>query len=101
MPKMHQNAPRPAGGAYALPRPPSRNGSLLLRGGKRGEGGYFKGVRKGGKGKGFPPKVKVSRIKAERHYGDRGTLYPKFRTCTPCTPQVKDAAYVKILSKRL
>jgi len=26
---------------------------------------------------------------------------PKFRTCTPCTPQVKDAAYVKILSKRL
>jgi len=25
----------------------------------------------------------------------------KFRTCTPCTPQVKDAAYVKILSKRL
>ena len=33
-----------------------------------------------------------------------GTMYivpPKFRTCTPCTPQVKDAAYVKILSKRL
>ena len=26
---------------------------------------------------------------------------PKFRTCTPCTSQVKDAAYVKILSKRL
>ena len=26
---------------------------------------------------------------------------PEFRTCTPCTPQVKDAAYVKILSKRL
>jgi len=26
---------------------------------------------------------------------------PKFRTCTPCAPQVKDAAYVKILSKRL
>jgi len=26
---------------------------------------------------------------------------PKFRTCTPCTPEVKDAAYVKILSKRL
>ena len=25
---------------------------------------------------------------------------PKFRTCTPCTPQVKDAAYVKILSKQ-
>jgi len=25
----------------------------------------------------------------------------KFRTCTPCTPQVKGAAYVKILSKRL
>jgi len=24
---------------------------------------------------------------------------PKFRTYTPCTPQVKDAAYVKILSK--
>ena len=26
---------------------------------------------------------------------------PKFRTCTPRTSQVKDAAYVKILSKRL
>ena len=27
---------------------------------------------------------------------------PKFKTCTvPCTPQVKDTAYVKILSKRL
>ena len=26
---------------------------------------------------------------------------PKFRTFTPCTPQVKYAAYVKILSKRL
>ena len=24
---------------------------------------------------------------------------PKFRTCTPCILQVKDAAYVKILSK--
>jgi len=37
--------------------------------------------------------------------GTVGTLYPppKFRTCTPCRPttQVKDAAYVKILSKRL
>jgi len=31
-----------------------------------------------------------------------GTLYPpKFRTCTPCTPQVKDAAYVKILRMTL
>ena len=26
---------------------------------------------------------------------------PKFRTCTPYTLQVKDAAYVKILSERL
>ena len=39
MPKMQQNTfgsrtpPEPAGGAYALPRPPSRNGVLLLRGG--------------------------------------------------------------------
>jgi len=33
--------------------------------------------------------------------GTGGTLYPQFRSCTPCTPQVKDAAYVKILSKRL
>jgi len=38
-----------------------------------------------------------------RNYGDRGgyIVPPKFRTCTPCTPQIKDAAYVKILSKRL
>ena len=37
-----------------------------------------------------------------RNYGDRGYIVPpKFRTYTPCTPQVKDAAYVKILSKRL
>ena len=35
-----------------------------------------------------------------QNYGNRG-VPPKFRTCTPCTPQVKDAAYVKILSKRL
>jgi len=28
--------------------------------------------------------------------GGGGTLYPpKFRTCTPCTSQVKDAAYAK------
>jgi len=34
--------------------------------------------------------------------GGGGTLYhPDFRTCTPYTPQVKDAGYVKILSKRL
>ena len=34
--------------------------------------------------------------------GDRGYIVPpKFRTCTPCTSQVTDAAYVKILSKRL
>ena len=40
-----------------------------------------------------------------RNYGNRGVHCtpppPKFRTCTPCTPQVKDAAYVNILSKRL
>jgi len=36
-----------------------------------------------------------------RNCGDRGYIVPpKFRTCTPCIPQVKDAAYVKILSKR-
>jgi len=34
-----------------------------------------------------------------RNYGVHCT--PKFRTCTPCTLQVKDAAYVKILSKLL
>jgi len=37
-----------------------------------------------------------------QNYGDRGVhCTPKFRTCTPCTPQVKDAAFVKILSKQL
>ena len=37
-----------------------------------------------------------------RNYRDRGYIVPpKFRTCTPCTPQVKDVACVKILSKRL
>jgi len=41
-------------------------------------------------------------MQCRRNYGDRGVhCTPKFRTCTPCTPQVKDAAYVKILSKRL
>ena len=43
--KMHQNIfgvralPRPAGGAYMLPRHPCRNGGLLLRGGREIEGG--------------------------------------------------------------
>jgi len=37
-----------------------------------------------------------------RNYGDRGVhCTPKFRACTPCIRQVKDAAYVKILSKQL
>jgi len=36
-----------------------------------------------------------------RNYGDRAVHCTPNRTCTPCTPQVKDAAYVKILSKRL
>ena len=79
---MHQNTlrglavPGPAGGDYALPRPPSRNGGLLLReGGKRGlgptykgregRGGYFSGGQKGGerrwKGRGVnsPQSLKV------------------------------------------
>jgi len=52
MPKMHQNtfgggaAPGSAARAYALPRPPSRNGGLLLirwREGKGGEGPTYKG----------------------------------------------------------
>ena len=34
-------------------------------------------------------------------WGQRGTLYPLVPPCTPCNSQVKDAAYVKILSKRL
>ena len=40
---------------------------------------------------------------ASELWGQGGTLYPppKFRTCTPSTPQVKDAAYVEIFSKRL
>ena len=42
------------------------------------------------------------RMQWRRNYGDRGVhCTPKFRTCTPCTLQVKDVAYVKILSKRL
>jgi len=37
-----------------------------------------------------------------RNCGDRGVhCTPKFRTCTPCTLQVKDAACVKILNKQL
>ena len=56
MPKMHQNtfgggaAPGSAARAYALPRPPSRNGGLLLirwREGKGGEGPTYKGRGKG------------------------------------------------------
>ena len=34
-------------------------------------------------------------------WGQRGTLYPLVPPCTPFNSQVKDAAYVKILSKRL
>ena len=58
---MHQNAfggrapPGPAGGAKALPRPPSPNkGGLLLRGGegRKGEEGRGKGEGKGGSGRG-------------------------------------------------
>jgi len=38
-----------------------------------------------------------------RNYGDRGggTLYPQVQDLYPLYPQIKDAAYVKILSKRL
>jgi len=44
--------PGPAGGAKALPRPPSRNkGGLLLRGGE-GTGGGREGRGKGGEGEG-------------------------------------------------
>jgi len=35
--------PGPAGGAYALPQTPSRNGGLLLRGGWKGRGPTSKG----------------------------------------------------------
>ena len=38
---------------------------------------------------------------ASQLWGQGVHCTPKFRTCTPCTTQVKDAAYVKILSKRL
>jgi len=53
MPKMHQNlfggrAPlEPAGGAYAVPRSPSRNGGPTSKRsleGVGGEGGYLKGM---------------------------------------------------------
>jgi len=60
MPKVNQNTfggwalPGPAGGAYALLRPPSHNGGLFLR---------WTGEREGReRGKGIPPKVKLSRI---------------------------------------
>jgi len=33
--------------------------------------------------------------------GTGGTLYPQVQDLYPLYPQVKDAAYVKILSKRL
>jgi len=37
-----------------------------------------------------------------RNYGDKGgTLYPQVQDLYPLYPQVKDAAYLKILSKRL
>jgi len=59
---MHQNTfgsrvlAGPAGGAYALPqvsspRPSSRKGGLLLSGGREGDGAYFQGNGKEGKGR--------------------------------------------------
>ena len=46
--------------------------------------------------------ISCSSTQWRQNYGDRGVhCTPKFRTCTPCTPQVKDLAHVKILSKRL
>jgi len=75
MPKMHQNTfgsrapPEPAGGAYALPRSPSRNGGLLVSGGREGVGSTSKGTGgqrgRNGRGREFPPKVKVSRINSD------------------------------------
>ena len=69
MPKMQQNTfrsrtpPEPAGGAYALPRPPSRNGVLLLRGGcllirgrREQDGLLLRGMERK---ESIPPKVTV------------------------------------------
>ena len=53
------------------------------------------GRKKDRKGKGTERKAVVSEL-----WGQGVHCTPKFRTCTPCIPQVKDAAYVKILSKR-
>jgi len=58
-------------GAYPFPQTSSRNGGILLRAGRKGEGAYFKGRRMGveggerekkGRGRESPPKVKMSRI---------------------------------------
>jgi len=48
-------------------------------------------------------RVRVPVPSTSRNYGDSGgyIVPPKFRTCITCTSQVKDAAYVKILSMTL
>jgi len=38
---------------------------------------------------------------ASELWGQGGTLYPQVQELYPLYPQVKDVAYVKILSKRL
>ena len=49
-----------AGGACVLPRLPSRNGGLLLRGGRREGYGRRQGTER--EGREFPLKVRVSKI---------------------------------------